>query len=205
MTIPHFTDLTGLASTASAASAATLLLPGCKKLSRPRLAMLLGVVFVLMLIPFGTIPPAAYLRGVTGDLSIPTLILLWRAMLRPLFVCAVIAPKQRFALTGLFVFSALALYPMALGAGAYDPYRMGYGNPQFVAGLMLLALFALYRDYSLIALCIASAVLAWAIGWYESDNLWDYLLDPFLAVYALAAVLNCMASTMFKSLRERAG
>ena len=205
MTIPHFTDLTGLASTASAATAGVLLLPGCKKLARPRLAMLLGAVFVLMLIPFGAISPAAYLRGVTGDLSIPALILLWRAMLQSLSVCAVNDPRHRLVLTGLIALSALALYPMALGAGAYDPYRMGYGNPQFVAGLSLFALGALYRNYSLVALCIAAAVLAWAIGWYESDNLWDYLLDPFLAIYALAAVINCMTRTTFKSQRDRAG
>jgi hypothetical protein len=203
--MPHCTDMTGLASVASGAVAAILLLPGVEKLSKPHLAILLGTVFVLMLIPFCAIPPAAYLRGMTGDLSITTLILLWRAILRPWFVCAVVESKHRFVLLGLIAFFALALYPMALGVGAYDPYRLGYGNPQFVVVLLLLTLVALYRKYSLAALCIASATLAWAIGWYESDNLWDYLLDPFVAIYALAATINCGMVTMFKSQRNVTG
>ena len=41
----------------------------------------------------------------------------------------------------------------------------------------------------MIALCIALATLAWAAGWYESDNLWDYLIDPFVSVYALASLI----------------
>jgi hypothetical protein len=77
---------------------------------------------------------------------------------------------------------------MALGAGAYDPYRLGYGNPQFVAVLLLLALAAWFWKFSLIVLCISFATLAWAAGWYESSNLWDYLLDPFVAIYALCAI-----------------
>ena len=32
------------------------------------------------------------------------------------------------------------------------------------------------------------AALAWSLGWYESGNLWDYLLDPFVAIYALCAI-----------------
>jgi hypothetical protein len=185
----NFTDLTGLASVAGAIVASLLLLPGIARLSKSHLAILLGAVFVLALIPFGTIPIAAYVRGVTGDLSITTQVLLWCALLRPWCDCVTVEAKHRLALLILTVIAALALYPMALGVGAYDPYRMGYGNPQFVAVLLLLALSAWFWKSSLIALCIAFATLAWTVGWYESNNLWDYLLDPFLSIYALAAIM----------------
>ena len=92
-------------------------------------------------------------------------------------------------LLALIALAAFALYPMALGASAYDPYRLGYGNLQFIVVLLLLALVAWFWKYWLIALCIALAILAWAAGWYESNNLWDYLLDPFAAIYALAAIM----------------
>ena len=187
--MPNFTDLAGLASLASATAASLLLLPGIVRLTKPRLALLLGAVFVLALIPFGTISIAAYVRGATGDLSITTLVLLWCALLRPWCGWVTVEAKHRLALLILTVLAALALYPMALGVGAYDPYRMGYGNPQFVAVLLLLALSAWFWKSSLIALCIAFATLAWTVGWYESNNLWDYLLDPFLSIYALAAIM----------------
>ena len=34
-------------------------------------------------------------------------------------------------------------------------------------------------------LIVSLAVIAWSIHWHESTNLWDYLLDPFLAVWAI--------------------
>ena len=184
----NFTDLTGLASVASVTAGSVLLLPGIARLTRPRLASLPGAVFVLMLIPFGGMPLAAYVRGMTGDLSITTLVLVWCALLRPWCGNAALDAKHRLALLSLIALTALALYPMALGAGAYDPYHLGYGNPQFVAALLLLALAAWFRGFYPIALCIALAALAWAAGWYESDNLWDYLLDPFVSIYALSAI-----------------
>ena len=90
----------------------------------------------------------------------------------------------------LVALAALVLYPLALGAAAFDSYRMGYGDAQFVAVLLLAALAAWIWKYYLVALCIAFAILAWTVGWYESSNLWDYLLDPWIAIYAL--LVNAM-------------
>jgi hypothetical protein len=199
--MPNFTDLTGLSGVAVAASASVALLPGMAKLAksrlaRTRLAVLQIVVFALMLIPFGDMPPAAYLRGMTGDLSITTLVLLGCAMLRPWMNCS--ADRQRLALLGVIALSALAFYPMALGAGVFDPYRLGYGSVQFVVVLLLFALAAWLRGLALIALCVALATLAWASGWYESGNLWDYLIDPFVAIYALAAMMNYFFRALLK-------
>jgi hypothetical protein len=197
--MPNFTDLTGLSGIASAAAAMLLRFPGIAKLAKLRLAILLGAVFVLMLIPFGEIPLAAYLRGLTGDLSITTLILLWCAMLRPWFVCIEAGYKHRIALLVLITLSAITLYPMALGAGAHDPYRLGYGDPMFAAVLLLVALIAWLGKFVLITMCIALATLAWAVGWYESHNLWDYLIDPFLAIYASAVITIFCVKSLFRS------
>jgi hypothetical protein len=194
--MPNFTDLTGLAGVAVAAAAAVPLLPGIAKLAKSRLAVLQAAVFVLMLIPFGDMPPAAYLRGMTGDLSITTLVLLSCAMLRPW--CGTVQTRHRFALLCLIALVAIAFYPLALGAGAYDPYQLGYGSVRFVVVLMLLALAAWSRGQAMIALCIALATLGWASGWYESGNLWDYLIDPFVAIYALAAIMNYFIRMLLK-------
>jgi len=67
----------------------------------------------------------------------------------------------------------------------FDPYRLGYGSPCFLGVLAAVALAAWFARLQLVAVCIALAVLAWTIGWYESGNVWDYLLDPFVALYAL--------------------
>src|SRR5665647_3123237 len=95
----NITDLTGLAGVACATAAAVMLLPGIGKLSKLRLALLQGAVFALMLVPFGAMPFAAYLRGMTGDLSITTLVLLCCAMLCPW--CGAVQSRHRLALLSL--------------------------------------------------------------------------------------------------------
>lgn len=194
--MPTFTDMTGLASLAVAGAAAIALLPGIKRYSMTGLATLQGTVFVLMLIPIGSLPLAAYVRGATGDLSITTQVLLWCVLLRPWCKCEVANARSRHALLMLIALAALVLYPMALGAGSFDPYRLGYGDPLFVSALLLVAMAAWFWKLLLIGLCIAFATLAWTIGWYESGNLWDYLFDPFVAIYALVAIMIHAVKTL---------
>ncbi len=194
----NFTDLTGLIGSASVIASAALLFPSVKRLDQPRLAMLLGAIFVYVLIPFNGLSLAAYLRGGIGDVSITTLLSLWSVLTKPWLNCVTLNSKNRFALLGVIALATLVLYPMALGVGAYDPYRWGYSNPLFVAGVLLLALAAWYGEVYLVALCISCATIAWVTGWYESNNLWDYLLDPFVASYALAFVVPKSFKAVFK-------
>ena len=44
----------------------------------------------------------------------------------------------------------------------------------------------------LLPMLIAVAMLAWAAGLLESTNLWDYLIDPWLAV---GAIFQCLKVT----------
>lgn len=195
-----FTDLTGLAGSAIVLAAVATRLPGVARIQKSRRILLVGGVAIAALIPFGGLPLAAYLRGATGDLSIISLLLLALALTR---FMAVSAPEREFsapsfcgseggegrqALLLLVALAAAWLYPLALGVGMFDPYRLGYGSLWLVGALLLLALVACFRGLLWVALPIALAVLAWGIGWHESGNLWDYLLDPLLAIYALGAL-----------------
>lgn len=200
--MPNFTDITGLASVASAMAASMLLLPRVTRLAKHRKAIVTGTVFVMMLIPFNGFPFAAYVRCATGDLSITSMVLLWCALSRPWSVCGAEDLNHRHVLLALIALAALAFYPMALGLGAFDPYRLGYGNWQMVTVLLLFALVAWLWKHHQLALCVGLATLAWAIGWYESDNLWDYLLDPFVSVYALAAIMIHAGKLLMKLQRS---
>jgi hypothetical protein len=65
--------------------------------------------------------------------------------------------------------------------------------------VLLVALAAWYWKIYWVTLSLACATLAWATGWYESTNLWDYLFDPFVAAYALVAVSSQTSKIIFKS------
>jgi hypothetical protein len=83
---------------------------------------------------------------------------------------------------------AIIFYPMTLGMSMFDPYRLGYGSVALLGSVLLVASLAWLEKSYLISLCLSLAVLAWSMGWYESNNLWDYLLDPLLAAYAIGTL-----------------
>lgn len=186
----YFTNITGLASIVVAMTAAAIMLPGIPRISKPYRTGLACAIAIAALIPFGGLPLAAYVRGVTGDLSIASLALLLSAIFNRLSGWQPFDAQTRLALLFLVALAALGLYPLALGVGYLDPYRLGYGNLWFVSVLLVVALAACFRQLPAIALVIALAVFAWSIGWYESTNLWDYLLDPLLAIYAINALMK---------------
>ena len=187
--MPGLTDLAGLAGAAAAIAAVLLGLPGMARLGRDHPGPLLLAALVAALVPLGTLPAAGYLRGIVGDLSITTVLLLLHGLLRPVLGWAAIDARSRLALQVLVAAGGLVLYPLALGLGPFDPYRLGYASPWLLVGLLALAVAAGLRRLTLVAWCLALAVLAWAVGVYESRNLWDYLVDPLVAAWGLGALL----------------
>jgi hypothetical protein len=129
------------------------------------------------------LPLAAYVRGFTGELSITSMLLLWTAYFSPKEIQVSAVMKVWIALV------AIAFYPLALGIGMLDPYAWGYGSISLLAGVIATALIAWLAGSNRIAIILALAILAWAAGWHESANLWDYILDPFLGLWAIGSLM----------------
>jgi hypothetical protein len=180
------TDLTGLAGITLAIVTLLVCLPQAQVLPWRKKTRLLAAAIIVLSIPLWGVSLAGFVRGITGDLSIATLVLLALALIRSLSGHALVEGLNRRAMLKAILIAAVLFYPLALGFGMFDPYRLGYGNLWFMAVLLGLAVWASLRYSTLFALCIALAVAAWSAGWYESPNLWDYLLDPWLAIYACA-------------------
>ena len=136
--------------------------------------------------PLGmNLPLVAYVRGLTGDLSIVLTLLLWTSLL-PANKPAPIVFKFSVAIV------ALCFYPFALGLGMIDPYAWGYGSIPFLAVVLFFAAVCGLANWTKGVWIIAIAILAWTAHWHESANLWDYLLDPFLAIWAICACIGMM-------------
>ena len=123
-------------------------------------------------------------RGVTGDLSVPTLILLASSLCARLGGSDVHSRREIDALSAVVAALALALYPMALGLSPIDPYSFGFFSIPFVALLGAIALAAWAKDRKLLLLSIVASVALHTLSLGESTNLWDYLIDPFVSLYA---------------------
>ncbi len=160
-----------------------ILLPGNRQGVALRLALLIAIAVVLV-IPFTGTRPVAALRAITGDLSITTLVLLLAAAWRRVGDLPPLPWPQTRSTLLLVLVAAVMLYPAGLGIGQWDPYRLGFGLAlPLLAALVVVA--ALVRKQYLTALAISAALLAFGLRLLESENLWDYLLDPWLTVYAI--------------------
>jgi hypothetical protein len=139
--------------------------------------------------PFGDLSAAAYVRGVTGDLSVTTLVLAGAACVSGLTGRTAIGPRDLRGLFWLVVSAAAFLYPFALGWTRFDPYALGYGSIGFVTAMLLITLAAWHFRQDVVVLIVIAAALAYLAGAYESRNLWDYLIDPMASLYAIVCLL----------------
>lgn len=149
-------------------------------------ALLVLIFANLFFWPLGmsmALPLAAYVRGMVGDLSIVTSLLLWSALL----------PNHQATPTPIkwwIVILAIAFYPFALGVNMFDPYAWGYGSIVFLIGVLFFALICGFAGWMKGVWIIGVAIITWSLRLHESSNLWDYLLDPALAIWALFAAWN---------------
>jgi len=145
------------------------------------LVLFLGNVFFWPLGLSLELPLSAYVRGVTGDLSIVTLLLLWGSLLPS-------SKKTPLGFQVSIALIAIVFYPLALGFGMLDPYAWGYGSIGLLIAVIVFAILCGLAGWTKGVWIFSIAIIAWAVHWHESANLWDYLLDPFLALWALYAI-----------------
>jgi hypothetical protein len=156
----------------------------------PFLVKILLLIFIgnIVFWPLGMgmeLPLVAYVRGFTGDLSIVLTLLLWSSLL----------PSKKptpAAFKFAIAMIAICFYPFALGLGMVDPYVWGYGSIAFLIAVLLCAIVCAFANWIKGVWIIAIAIIAWAAHWHESANLWDYLLDPFLTIWAIAALIGML-------------
>ena len=147
--------------------------------------LVLLIVAVVLAIPTDTIPIYGYLWGVFGQISIVTTFLLGRYLVTNLN-----KDKLHFLQFGRhYLYAPVALlaavfYPLVLGLSPIDPYNWGF-QPLYLS-IILLGIASIYwiLKERVLAWLLLVVVICHQIGLLESDNLWDYLFDPFLVFYS---------------------
>lgn len=166
-----------------------LLLPLGRLAVGYRLATLLALILIA-LIPLSTgLTLAGLLRGLTDDLALTTLIWMAAAALMKLGYMPRMPVAQKWPLWICFAVLGLVLYPAALGIGMVDTYRWGYNARYLIMLIGLLALLLVWLRSSLGVAMLVLATVGFILGLKASDNYWDYLLDPFIVLYALGAII----------------
>lgn len=153
-----------------------------------RLAVM-QILLILLVLPLPDIAAAGVLRGMFGDFSYSTLVLLGLSLLGSLGNYRPFSSDQYRGTFAAIVIFALIFYPSSLGYGDIDLYSYGFGAEGVLAIVAVVGLIAWQEENYLLVLLIAIASLSFSFKLLESDNFWDYLLDPMLALYALAYML----------------
>lgn len=149
------------------------------------LGLLLGG-FIALLIPVPKLSAAAYLVSYLSGFSVSSAVLATAAVLALLNNQQASYQSQKTPILLAMALWALVFYPLSLGAAALDPYAWGYGGNYVVSAVLLaLGVLAILKGYYLACVVIIAGQLVYAANALVSDNLWDYLLDPMLAIYAL--------------------
>ncbi|MCP3849914.1 MAG: hypothetical protein GY694_06715 [Gammaproteobacteria bacterium] len=195
-TLPGIIGLSGISLLLSAILFRILL---SLKTSKSVAYVLIITFFCLSFVSFSGNTLNLYVRGLINDLSITSLVLLIYYLFRP--DTQYNSPSQTFFY--IVVVTGLIFYPMALGLGTIDSYSWGFltTSPHLLSSLLFAALissllfWAFAKGNTLLLTSLVLALLSFQLGLLESKNIWDYLIDPLLFIYALFKSISYMSNT----------
>ncbi|MEK6561220.1 MAG: hypothetical protein AABZ07_05750, partial [Nitrospirota bacterium] len=144
-----------------------------------------AISFIILFIPVSGLYLYKYFYGVFGNLSITSVILLLSFLVKNISNNIsnnrqVPSGREKSAILYSVAVAGLILYPTSLGFVPVDLYRLGY-HPRFLLVLILcLTILAWMVSLRFAAMLPVIAVIAFNLNILESENLWDYLVDPFI-------------------------
>ena len=96
----------------------------------------------------------------------------------------------------------LALYPMALGLGSFDPYEWGWRFSLLFVAIGALTAWLIWKQ-NRFGFLLLLAVVAFQLRLLESTNYWDYLLDPVYSLVSIAWLAGGLMASMRSSRTKR--
>ena len=201
---PPLTDFVALLGLDLVLCACCLRLLGVTRLSLQLKKVATLACFLLLWLPVGAaqLPVLAYIRGISSDVSITLVVLACLGLRQRLSGHPVERSREHTAVLAVVAIAALFLYPLALGWGDWDAYRPGWGAPGMWAALLFVSLLAWVAGLRLLPTLVGLALLGWTAGVLESTNLWDYLMDPWLAVFAISHCIRLGIKKLADKLRR---
>ena len=152
--------------------------------------VLAGLLLLGMLIPLYGLSIAQWLRSAVGDLSVLTMVILLNILSKRLFDFNLLKPVSRQYLLWGIVITGTLFYPFALGVGSVDPYHYGFAPVGLSVLLTLLSIVSWIAGKRDLAVVVLLPLLSFNLQMLESGNLWDYVIDPVLFMYALVQSVN---------------
>ena len=139
------------------------------------------------LVPMTEFSLTHYVRVVTGDLSVTSIV--WFAWLG-ISAQRGTPTREQQSMAVIVVLTALIVYPTALGLTPFDVYAHGYYPVILAPVVFVLFAFSAWRGAIQPAVSLSLAFICYALSFLDSDNLFDYLVDPAISFYAIYLVIR---------------
>ncbi len=152
----------------------------------PTLAMF-SISGLLVAMPVGGLPVGRWLVSLYANPSIPITALLFSWIIQNSFGIKLLDPAAIQTCRIFSLMAGLALYPMAMGVGTFDPYAAGWHFSWLFVVLFVITLVLIFFNHRFYAVLLAT-ILAYNLHLLESGNLWDYLVDPILVIISIAGL-----------------
>jgi uncharacterized membrane protein len=94
--------------------------------------------------------------------------------------------RPSLTLLALIAIAGLLLYPATAGLAVFDPYDLGFSGWTVPALMALIAIAGWALAARDVAWWVALAAALFLARAANSHNLWDYLIDPFAMIVAVA-------------------
>jgi hypothetical protein len=191
------TELLGYLGLALMLAGAPVQLGKMMKSSRRTLSAMLLVSLFVLLIPWNGHSLIYYVRGVVGDLSVSSVMLLILLYANILGWPVSAERSLSWQSCAVIVAILIPLYASTLGYWSYDLYAWGYQPQWMLAGVGVLLAWAWHRQREL-AIVWLLGVVAFAVGLCPSVNLWDALFDPFMMIGSIAIMLRAAGQAILQ-------
>lgn len=148
------------------------------------------VLFIVLIciIPFRHLTVVNYLSGYFSTLSVTSIVLMSIYLMRLFNIKeSSVLKKNKNVLMIIMSITFIFLYPLSLfDITAFYPYGLGYNAVIIPAFYLLLSLIAVCYclEYAYLFLFIAFICLLYFFRIPNGDNFWNYLIDPFVGIYA---------------------
>lgn len=146
--------------------------------------LMAALCLVVVLLRVNGLALYGYFRGIVWEFSLTSLILLGCVVICQIFNRVVLPSADLstilYAVAGagaFFYISAFSLLPV-------DIYRVGYQPLILLVILLALSIGAWFSGRRVAALVPLIAVAAYDLHLLDSYNLWDYLIDPLVTIFA---------------------
>lgn len=148
-------------------------------------------------VPVQGLPLGRWLHGYNANFSIPLVAVLLGVILKPWLKRPLFNEQADRTSCWFGCVAGMSLYPVALGLGPFDLYSLGWQWPGVACVAAVLAALLIWRENSF-GLVLFAAGIAWQVGCLESDNAWDYLVDPLYVALSFIGLTLLLGQATLK-------